>query len=82
MPTAGKIILRVFFTVVASLGWRVKTDDESAFSLGNSLERVVYVKPPREANVREGVIWRLLSVVCMDWRMPQDNFTNKFRRKC
>lgn len=58
-PTVCKTALRVFLTIVASLHWEVKTTDvKSAFLQGNHLDRVVYIRPPKEAKV-EGVVWRL-----------------------
>ena len=59
-PTVGKTTLRLFLTIVASLGWKVKTTDvKSAFLQGNIMERVVFVKPPREASTGKDVVWKL-----------------------
>ena len=59
-PTVAKTTVRLFLTVVASLGWQVKTTDiKSAFLQGKILDRTVYIKPPRDADVDEGVVWRL-----------------------
>ena len=56
-PTVGRTTMRVFLAVVASLGWRVKTTDiKSAFLQGNLMDRVVYVKPPKEANCSRDIV--------------------------
>ena len=58
VPT--KTTVRLFLAVVASLEWQVKTTDiKSAFLQGRSLDRNVCVKPPKEADVEEGIVWKL-----------------------
>ena len=46
--------------ITASKEWNIKTTDiKSAFLQGKEMERIVYLKPPKEANVKEGIIWKL-----------------------
>ena len=59
-PTICKSSLRVLLCIAASKGWQVKTTDiKSAFLQGRKLERKVFLKPPKEAQVNEGTIWEL-----------------------
>ena len=59
-PTLGKSTLKTFLAVAASKKWKVSTTDiKSAFLQGKQLERDVYLKPPPEANVCDGKIWKL-----------------------
>lgn len=60
-PTVGKSAVRMLLAIAASKGWRVKTTDiKSAFLQSRQLDREVYIKPPPEADVLPGRIWRLL----------------------
>lgn len=59
-PTLAKSSLRLLLTIIASNGWHVETTDiKSAFLQGSRLERDVYVKPPKEANLERGKVWKL-----------------------
>lgn len=60
-PTLARSSLRVILSIVASMGWTLKTTDiKSAFLQGKEMDREVYITPPREANVPDGKIWKLL----------------------
>ena len=59
-PTMQKSSLRLLLTLTTLFGWVIQTIDvASAFLQGNKLDREVYVKPPKEANV-VGKLWKLL----------------------
>ena len=58
-PTAGRDSFRVFLAIGAAHDWKVEsTDIKAAFLQGVSLEREVYIEPPKEVKTK-GVIWRL-----------------------
>ena len=58
-PTMQKYSLRILLTIASAKGWTIETVDvKSAFLQGTRLERKVYVKPPKEANVID-VLWLL-----------------------
>ena len=60
-PTMTKSSLRIILALAASNRWQVETTDiKSAFLQGVDIDRDVYVKPPREANVEKNKIWKLL----------------------
>ena len=60
-PTVSKPGLRILFSVAASRGWDLYSiDAKSAFLQGDSIDRLVYVYPPREYNSEENkvlVMW-------------------------
>ena len=61
-PTASKVGLRILFSMAANEGWTVEgLDAKSAFLQGDSIDRVVYVKPPKEfqSKLGGGTVWRL-----------------------
>ena len=59
-PTVGKSTVRMVLAVAAAKHWIIKsTDIKSAFLQGNVLQRDVYIKPPKEANVSDGCVWKL-----------------------
>ena len=59
-PTISKSALKTVMAITASKEWNIKTTDiKSAFLQGKEMERIVYLKPPKEANVKEGIIWKL-----------------------
>ena len=59
-PTIGKCAIRLFLCISAALGWIVKTTDiKSAFLQGRELERDVFIRPPKEADVKPGHVWKL-----------------------
>jgi hypothetical protein len=48
-PTASKVGLRILFAMAANEGWTVEgLDAKSTFLQGDPIERVVYVKPPKQ----------------------------------
>ena len=50
-PTCGRENLRLLFALTSSCNWRINTlDIKSAFLQGKSIERDVFIKPPKEAN--------------------------------
>ena len=59
-PTVGKSMMRTMIAIAATNSWSVKTTDiKSAFLQGRDMEREVYIKPPKEADVENGMIWKL-----------------------
>ena len=60
-PTVSKSAMRLLFTVAASKPWAIRTTDiKSAFLQGKELDRIVHVKPPKEARTdQKKVAWRL-----------------------
>ena len=60
-PTMNKSSLRVILSLAASKGWTLETTDiKSAFLQGDTINRDVFIKPPREANLEKGYLWKLL----------------------
>ena len=58
-PTLHKHTLRVLLAVAATNKWTITASDvKSAFLQGNELDRIVLVKPPKEANLTKK-LWRL-----------------------
>ena len=59
-PTVSKSALRTFLSVSSMNQWPVQSMDiKSAFLQGKRLHRDVYVQPPPESNVGDGVVWKL-----------------------
>ena len=59
-PTVGRDGFCTFLFIVFNHQWQVKTTDiKSAFLQGQPLERDVYIDQPKEAKVKEGIIWHL-----------------------
>ena len=59
-PTMNKSSLRIILTLAASKGWTLETTDiKSAFLQGDTINRLVCVKPPREAKLEKGYLWKL-----------------------
>ena len=59
-PTISKQTFRTFLAISSSLGYEIKTTDiKSAFLQTNRLKREVFIKPPKEAKVTRGRIWKL-----------------------
>jgi len=59
-PTVGKSTVRMLLAIASSKHWNIKsTDIKSAFLQGNALQREVYICPPKEAQVTEGLVWKL-----------------------
>jgi hypothetical protein len=58
-PTVGKSTVRLVLTIAVAKNWVIKSMDiKSAFLQGMSLNRNVYLVPPKEANAGEKV-WKL-----------------------
>lgn len=60
-PTVSKCAMRLMFVIAASKSWKIKTTDiKSAFLQGKELDRIVYIKPPKEARSKENkTVWSL-----------------------
>ena len=59
-PTVAKTAFRCTLAIAARNQWTIKsTDIKSAFLQGQDIDRDVFLKPPKEANVPPGVIWKL-----------------------
>ena len=59
-PTVAKTAFRTMLSVASSNNWCISTTDiKSAFLQGNHIDRDVYLKPPKEAEVPDGKIWKL-----------------------
>ena len=59
-PTLGKSSLRMLLVIAAGMCWQVETTDiKSAFLQGAAIDRDVFIKPPKEANVSRGSVWKL-----------------------
>lgn len=59
-PTMCKSSFRTILCLAVSNKWTIETTDiKSAFLQGAPLEREVFVKPPREANLQKGHLWQL-----------------------
>ena len=58
--TVGKGTIRIFLAIVSCKNCTVKTTDiRSVFLQGKELRRDVYIKPPKESETDEGVVWKL-----------------------
>ena len=58
-PTMHKHTLRIILAIAATRGWQISASDvKSAFLQGNELDRIVLVKPPKEAELTKK-LWRL-----------------------
>lgn len=61
-PTCGHDSLRVVLSILATKGWKLHSMDiKTAFLQGDTMDRDVYVKPPKEANVQG--VWHLKKCV-------------------
>ena len=59
-PTVDKASIRLILMICASRKWIVRTSDvKSAFLQGRELDRHVVMKPPREAGIPKGKLWKL-----------------------
>ena len=59
-PTVDQMNLRLLLGVAASNKWRVTSCDvKSAFLQGKRLQREVVMKPPPDAKVPDGILWKL-----------------------
>ena len=58
-PTMHKHTLRIILAIAAANKWKISASDvKSAFLQGNELDRIVLVKPPKEAKLAKK-LWRL-----------------------
>jgi hypothetical protein len=58
-PTMQKFSFRILLMLAALNSWVIETTDiKSAFLQGSVLQRLVYVKPPKEADMK-GKLWKL-----------------------
>ena len=63
-PTVTKEVLRMFFTICSSKGWKEKSMDvTAAFLQSSGMEREVFLKPPKEANCGKNVLCKLKKCV-------------------
>ena len=63
-PTVSKASWRMCLVVASMYGWISHSlDVKTAFLQGVPLERLVYIRPPRDAGGKEGIVWRLLKAV-------------------
>ena len=61
-PTCSKEMQRILITIAAAMGWKIKTMDvKCAYLQGNKIQRLVYVRPPKE--FAQGHIWLLKKTV-------------------
>ena len=59
-PTVGKGAMRTFLALASMNNWIVKTTDiKSAFLQGQEIKRDVYIKPPKDCENADGIIWKL-----------------------
>ena len=57
-PTCTKECVRLALSLIASMGWSLKSlDIKSAFLQGETIDRTIYIKPPPEAGSDK--LWRL-----------------------
>ena len=62
--TVAKTALRTRMALAASNCWEIMTTDiKSAFLQGKEVGRDIFIRPPKEANVSPGWIWRLKKTV-------------------
>ena len=59
-PTINKITLKIILTLAAARGWSLQTSDITrAFLQTEDLARDIYVRPPPEAGLPRGKVWKL-----------------------
>ena len=59
-PTCSKEGLRIALAITASNHWMCKSMDiKIAFLQSKELDQLIYLDPPKEANVPQGYIWKL-----------------------
>ena len=57
-PTCSRESVRIAFAIIASNGWTINSIDvKTAFLQGKSIERTVFIHPPKEAKTNK--IWQL-----------------------
>ena len=58
-PTLSKAGFRIILVTAASKRWQIQTTDiKSAFLQGSQVERVIFLKPPKEAEAPNR-LWKL-----------------------
>ena len=63
-PTCMRESVRLMLMIMSSKKWKLNSIDfKTAFLQGDPIERVVHVRPPKEANRPPGKIWRLNKTV-------------------
>ena len=63
-PTCNKETIRIIMTIAATKRWTLNSlDVKAAFLQGKTFVREVYIFPPDEAGVKEGIVWKLLKCV-------------------
>ena len=63
-PTCSKEALRIALVIMASNHWMCKSMDiKTTFLQSKELDQLVYLDPPKEANVPPGYIWKLSKCV-------------------
>ena len=61
-PTCSREAIRIVFVINASMGWKLRSlDIKAAFLQGAPSDRIVYLKPPVEANTDK--LWKLKKIV-------------------
>ena len=63
-PTVSKLNLRLMLTMAAKNGWNVSSSDVTrAFLQSAEIQRNVFIRPPPEARVEKGKVWKLRKTV-------------------
>ena len=63
-PTCNKESLRLVLNLIAASNWNCQSIDiKSAFLQNKGIDRDVYVKPPKEANVPLDKLWKLNTTI-------------------
>ena len=63
-PTCSKESMRLVLNVIASSKWLCwSIDIKSAFLQNKNIDRVVYVKPPKEADCEDTLLWKLNTTI-------------------
>ena len=58
-PTVDRISTKLLYAIAGNEGWKLECIDvTSAFLQGSDLDREIFVKPPKEAQV-EGYLWKM-----------------------
>ena len=62
-PTCSKDSIRISLAIMATMKWQLRSSDvKSAFLQGESIERSIYVRPPKEAESKSGC-WKLKKII-------------------
>ena len=63
-PTCSKDSMRLVLNIIASSKWLCwSIDIKSAFLQNKNIDRVVYVKPPKEADCQDTTLWKLNTTI-------------------